>query len=539
MLLLKGLGSWRVQHAVLGHRTRSMALSVAGTESGAAQSAEVPAQRIVQQAIAWCGLNSLMYTDGKLNWSHAPVTLCPSPYPAVWFEYLRQIQPMINVLIDNIARDREFLTSCLAPVAEADPFVRRLLDMYLAVPETTIRTGTNLGILRSDYMLNDDDSRNLASPSDEPPLQIEMNTIASSFGCLSQKVGDLHRHLLNRYADADDMKKILQVANLGESDTSHHAHIADYIPENPSIRLLALSIATAHFLHFSLEDASAAVLFVVQPGERNVADQRLLEAELWDSHRVRVEFMTLAQVATRGRLGYGNLLLVRPDESSQAEVRVSVAYFRAGYRPEDYPSEAEWRARHMVEESLCIKCPTLGYQLAGTKKVQQALCAEGIMERFVASDMAGSIRRCFAAQYSLGASATPASLRAIDEAIRDGSEWVLKPQREGGGNNLYGAELSAFLRTHANDAVLDSYILMQRIFPRPQKAAFLRGGRLDLLPCVSELGIYGTFLGDGVGKPILNDFAGYLLRTKPVGVDEGGVATGYSVLSSVALTDTI
>ena len=39
-------------------------------------------------------------------------------------------------------------------------------------------------------------------------------------------------------------------------------------------------------------------------------------------------------------------------------------------------------------------------------------------------------------------------------AIQNGSPWVLKPQREGGGNNLYGAELVEFLQKYQEDSVL-------------------------------------------------------------------------------------
>ena len=48
---------------------------------------------------------------------------------------------------------------------------------------------------------------------------------------------------------------------------------------------------------------------------------------------------------------------------------------------------------------------------------------------------------------------------AIEDAIKDGSNWVLKPQREGGGNNLYGVELSAFLTANKEDPVLSGKIL--------------------------------------------------------------------------------
>lgn len=79
---------------------------------------------------------------------------------------------------------------------------------------------------------------------------------------------------------------------------------------------------------------------------------------------------------------------------------------------------------------------------------------------------------------------------------------------------------------------------MERIFPSLQNTAFLRNGEIEIHPSISELGIYGTFIGSGLGSGggvLLNEYAGYLLRTKPDGVDEGGVATGYSVLNSVVL----
>ena len=110
------------------------------------------------------------------------------------------------------------------------------------------------------------------------------------------------------------------------------------------------------------------------------------------------------------------------------------------------------------------------------------------------------------------------------------------------------------------------YVLMQRIFPSSQNTAFLRNGKLEVLPSISELGIYGTFVGYGASSssslsavpteataieslaavagaatasdavsPILNNYGGYLVRTKPLGVDEGGVATGYSVINSIIL----
>ena len=55
-------------------------------------------------------------------------------------------------------------------------------------------------------------------------------------------------------------------------------------------------------------------------------------------------------------------------------------------------------------------------------------------------------------------------------------DFVLKPQREGGGNNLYGEQLTQRLRTRDG---LAAFILMQRIRPPVHMCAVLRDKRLD------------------------------------------------------------
>lgn len=75
---------------------------------------------------------------------------------------------------------------------------------------------------------------------------------------------------------------------------------------------------------------------------------------------------------------------------------------------------------------------------------------------------------------------------------------------------------------------------MERIVPPVQNATLIRFGEVHEVSAVCELGIYGVYLGNETDceSSILNTYAGHLLRVKSIGVDEGGVATGYSVLSA-------
>lgn len=141
---------------------------------------------LLQQAVSWSATNGLIYTDGAYVWGHAPLSLLPSSFPRESFEYMKTIQPIFNTLVDKISRDKDFIMSTLYQAAQSDEFTRRLLKIYDTLPRKTVTESINLGIHRSDYMLQQDDQPDgLANKV----LQVEINTIASSFGCLSSRVG--------------------------------------------------------------------------------------------------------------------------------------------------------------------------------------------------------------------------------------------------------------------------------------------------------------------------------------------------------------
>ena len=74
---------------------------------------------------------------------------------------------------------------------------------------------------------------------------------------------------------------------------------------------------------------------------------------------------------------------------------------------------------------------------------------------------------------------------------------------------------------------------MQRLFPPQQRAVLLRGGKVEGSgESISELGCFGCLVVDPDGTILHNKYAGFLLRTKFSGVDEGGVASGFATLSS-------
>uniref|UniRef100_A0A6M2EZ30 Glutathione synthetase n=1 Tax=Populus davidiana TaxID=266767 RepID=A0A6M2EZ30_9ROSI len=460
-------------------------------------------QKMVDDALVWSSLHGLVVGDRSVQRSgkvpgvgmvHAPFSLLPVTFPESHWKLACEVAPIFNELIDRVSLDGKFLQDALSRTKKVDAFTSRLVDIHSKMLEINKKEEIRLGLHRSDYML-DEQTKLL--------LQIELNTISASFPGLGCRVSELHRSLLNYHGE-------------------HIGLDPRRIPGNTSVDKFAEALAKAWTEY---NRPRALVMVVVQPEERNMYDQHWLCAALKDRHNVTTIRKTLAEIDKEGEILPDGTLLVGGQE-------ISVVYFRAGYAPTDYPSEAEWRARLLMEQSSAVKCPSISYHLAGTKKIQQELAKPNMLERFLENkEDISKLQKCFAGLWSLEDS------DIIKKAIEKPELFVMKPQREGGGNNFYGDDVRTNLVRLQKEGTQEdaAYILMQRIFPAVSPTFLVREGICHKDHAISELGVYGAYLRNKE-KVIVNEQCGYLMRTKVSSSNEGGVAAGFAVLDSIYLS---
>jgi glutathione synthase len=137
---------------------------------------------------------------------------------------------------------------------------------------------------------------------------------------------------------------------------------------------------------------------------------------------------------------------------------------------------------------------TAGYHLSGTKKIQQLLALPGVVEKYIKDpEMVKRIRSCFTGLYSL-TDGDEGVQEIIQNALANSYAYVMKPQREGGGNLITKDNMKTAL-TNFSPIERSGYILMDRISP-PQLQSFLvREGKIIETRAISELGIYCVFVG--------------------------------------------
>ncbi|KAL2865643.1 glutathione synthase [Aspergillus lucknowensis] len=462
--------------------------------------------------------------------TNAPVTLFPSPFPKSCFEEAKALQTVYNKLYAAITCSEEWIGKIMEDLIDVDDFISNLWKVHLHVQKEGYTQTLSLGLYRSDYMAH------TPSSSTTPQLkQVEFNTISSSFGGLSSLVTLLHSELL----DTPPGHPIAY--------PKHPLLASGAVPENTAVETLSTGLATAHSAYGaskSIPNLPTCILFVVQAGERNIFDQLALSRELTRVHKIPVFRLLSSEILDHTSIPDSNPsrpLIYRPPHSPEGtQYEVTTIYLRCFYTPTDYKSPRDWQARTHLERSAAIKCPTVLNQLAGSKIIQQVLATTtgpDHLTSFLADtdpSLISRLRETFAPQYDLSLDGQGRSLALNPETALN---HVLKPQREGGGNNIYKTAIPDFLHSIPENE-WKRWILMELIHPpaAAKNVALRSDGEVVSGGVIGELGVYGTILWDqAVGKIYHNEQGGWLMRTKSEGVNEGGVATGFSSLDSIVL----
>jgi glutathione synthase len=478
--------------------------------------------------------------------------------------YYERVSVENRVVRMNVAAQKTgaiFANSVHYRLVEVDDFLAQMWKIHLAVKEEGYTHEHTLGMFRSDYMLD--------APKDsaEPSLkQVEFNTISSSFGGLASLVTKLHTEIAT-FPTSEHPFAYPSHPLLSSTSTSGPKS-RGVPPPNEAVPTLTAGLAEAHKAYGPSKHSPPlplCIIFLVQDNERNIFDQLALSTHLFTTHKIPSFRLPTSAILSQTSIppistNPSRPLIYTPPSSPSTPYEVSVVYFRALYSPTEYTSPTIWAGRHHLERSCATKCPSILLHLSGSKKIQQVLTSlppdTDHLSAFLPhhhKPTLDSLRSTFAPQYSL---TTPEGLDlALNPATAE--NHVLKPQREGGGNNIYRSNIPPFLKS-LKESEYKAYILMQLIHPPADaKNTVLRSdGEVVSGNVISELGIFGTCLwkvpnlktaadeGGQIDRDsvemelpeiMFNNEGGYLLRTKASGSDEGGVAAGFSSLDSVIL----
>ena len=453
------------------------------------------------------------------------VSVLSTPFPRRCYDEAMELQSIFNELYVRVAADPDWLYSVLGKLMEHDALVSALWNVYLQVKEAGVVQDIVCGVFRSDYMLH--------QPTLDEPVclkQVEFNTFSCSGISHAERIANMHKHL----------------ARVRSTDTNPSSWHDTRLPPSSNIQSVVNLLVTAHKRYTSFHPTTRpiGILMPVQPYNFNIADERPIELGLWDAG-IPCYRCIWFDALTRTTLTDSRTLLFRPTVGA-AEVEISVVYYRAGYAAEEYRSEG-LAARVRFEMSTAIKCLDILTNITNFKAVQAALSQPGALERFLPADKAEKLRKTFMPLLPLTATTVEGqAARQIALDPEQAVNYVLKPNLEGGGHNIYRSAIPAYLSS-VPEETWEKYTLMRLIEPPATTGTLMMPQDLYHGEIVSELGVWGTCLwtrqeGEGGGERgeveiVENNAAGWTFKSKPAEVDEMSVVKGYGCFDCPLLTD--
>lgn len=203
------------------------------------------------------------------------VSVFPTLFPRRSFQHALDLQTTYNELYCAVAEDEEWLWDVTKDLVPVDPLAAALWHVHHEVKKVGSVQPLSAGIFRSDYLLhvkNQEDDDDFNPLSNVTLKQVEFNSFSCAGGSHANKVVDMHRYLVRT------------VAYNSHEEDEEPIKLSAILPNN-TINSLASCLATAHAAYGAPKSRIAtetAVLFVVQPRNFNIADERLIEYALWN-----------------------------------------------------------------------------------------------------------------------------------------------------------------------------------------------------------------------------------------------------------------
>ncbi|XP_065899343.1 glutathione synthetase-like [Dysidea avara] len=435
-----------------------------------------------------------------------PITLWPSVFPKKHYKFLLQVQMDYNLLVDKLSGD-VLLMGSLQRIIHHDDFVRRLVEIYNKV-SLTKQQPISIAIQRCDYLLHIEHSEEADSSNRVVPKLVEMNTFAPAFAAITENVANVHKVLQVKYQDGDFKEQ-------------YRGQILD--PDAISMVCRAMAIAWKEY-----GQPKAAILMVINENESNIFELGKFELKMAIEYRIKVLRHTFGEIDNVATINNDNRLIVNDTE-------IAIVYYRSGYHPNLFPTEKQWSAYLMLEQSQAVKCPPISHHLCTLKRIQQVFSNPNVLESFFNDPtMLERIKSTLVGLYPLDEG--PEGDEVIEMALRNPEKFVLKTQREATAK-CYLDEDEDLKEKLIQIRKMESrvtYTLMDRInYPTQEYAMVDNDSKHQLLQTCPEIGIFGVFVRNGETM-LMNSSAGYSVRHISPNMDEIN-STGGAV-SSLMLT---
>jgi hypothetical protein len=305
--------------------------------------------------------------------------------------------------------------------------------------------------------------------------QVEINTISCSFAMYGPKLNRLHNKYHPTLISDSDTKFVDMIKQLKDAFEQLH------------------------------KKENCVALLIDEKSDNSVSNyyEKIEIIMQLKSKGIDMLHITMGDVIANARFVAGSMFY--------SERCVFFVYYRWFYNATQY-TEEDIDMRERIELSSVVSLPSVELQLVGLKVFQVIFKDKTILRRYLSNDEIDMVYVHFGD-----------FKKSSEYEENDETRFILKSLGEGG-NNVVTTGFSRYMDNN-------NYFLMRKI----ESPSFMNMGIRDKeqRPLICEVGVFGRCITVR-HEVILNDDAGYIMRSKGIDSAECGVSCGYGLLDSIA-----
>ena len=442
----------------------------------------------IEEFITSLYTRGLIYKLKDKGVKHVPIALYPSPIPKNLFGKIFFYQIAFNKIINKLSNDQAYLEKVLEPIAAKNNFIQKLLDISKKCVSFEKKQKIKLDIFRNDYLLDKDQKFLLlqSCQTSSADFSTYTNILLNFYNYFNEK----YPTVFAKYKTKEKEKDVKEVPQ----------------DKGNTVEKVTEAIIEAVKLAFPQEYKNYVIVLVSQ--KKFDFDLENLVKELYEKHKIKTVKLSLSDI---------NKKITKDEEGNLTlnGTKVSLVYFNAGDKEEDYPDEDSWKARELVELSTAVKVPDVNTFLASNRIFQYYLSKPDVIMHYNYNELIlNDILRFFGGIYYAPDMEKEKQTELYNKIQAEPNKYILK-SLSGSKNYLTGEKLKAVIPTGDNEPTdeLKNGVIVECCNPPEHETLVLRNEEPVVESCFSEYSIYGIILMND-NNLVMNKSLSYLVRTR-------------------------
>lgn len=416
----------------------------------------------------------------KRSITHIPTIITPTPVPKPFYDKIIFYQIGFNKLYSRLSEDFSFLKENLTPLINADPHIKRHLNLLDKVINNKNKPSISITLVKNDYTIE---------KNNKFIYQTNYKTLNTSFAIYTDLMEQFHSYFSERYPElykqyTPENKMILPMNN---------PHYKGFI------RSTYDTITKVLKDKYGSDDFQKMVIVFITSNDFSKrkliqGEIQLIEKYIWTTYNIITKCMTFQEISKQ--CSYDKETNIYTYKSKP----ISMFYYYNDLDDKELNTENDWQIHEQIQMSTSIKIPDIQSYLSAHPLFQYLLTKNEVASKYLNSELLLNDLVRFYRVKMLFKEYDEQKQKELVQIVTDNlTKYIVKSQMKGTNSVCTGENILTVIPSSTCEITdeLAHTVIEDKIELVENEGIMLVNGKATKVSLGSEYSVYGLIIKDG------------------------------------------